>query len=84
MAMALGLPCISTAYPFAVEALADGRGILIPFRDSNVIARAICYALEDEDRARAIGKKARKYTKTWDQVAQMFVSLLHPTRMSLS
>ncbi|CAE7805709.1 unnamed protein product, partial [Symbiodinium microadriaticum] len=76
MAMAMGLPCISTTYPFAVEALADGRGILIPFRDAHMLAGAIGYALEDTDRAREMGGRARKYTKTWDQVAQKFLNLL--------
>jgi polysaccharide biosynthesis protein PslF len=77
MAMGMGLPCVSTPYPFAVEALASGRGVLVPFREAGVLANAISYVLEDEERAREMGKAAQKYAVSWDAVAQKFINLLN-------
>lgn len=77
MAMGMGLPCVSTPYPFAVEALSNGRGVLVPFREASVLAKAISYVLDDEERAKEMGKSAQKYTVSWDEVAQKFINLLH-------
>lgn len=42
-----GHAVVSTPYWHAQELLADGRGILVPFRDSQAIAEGVCTYLED-------------------------------------
>jgi len=75
MAMGLGLPCISTPYPFAHEMLGDSSGILIPFADSTSITRAVLYLLSNPRRAAAMGMRARAKTHTWNEVASVFLEL---------
>src|SRR5260370_15288041 len=57
-AFGCGKAVISTPYWHAEELLADGRGILVPFRDTEAIARAICGLLPHEPRRHAMRKKA--------------------------
>ena len=45
-----GKAVVSTPYWHAEELLADGRGVLVPFRDAPAIAREIVSLLEDEPR----------------------------------
>lgn len=50
MAMANGLPVVSTPYRFAVEVLQQQRGLLVPFSDNGpLLQEAICRLLGDEE-----------------------------------
>jgi hypothetical protein len=42
-----GKAVVSTPYWHAQELLADGRGVLVPFRDSKAIAEGVCQYLDD-------------------------------------
>ncbi|MFA9197044.1 MAG: glycosyltransferase family 4 protein [Aliarcobacter sp.] len=42
-----GKAVISTPYWHAQELLAEGRGMLVPFRDSGAIAKSVCALLDD-------------------------------------
>ena len=53
-----GKAVVSTPYWHAQELLADGRGLLVPFRDSASIADAVLAYLDDGDRMRATREKA--------------------------
>lgn len=82
-AVALGKAVISTPYLCAQELLADGRGLLVPFRADGAIATALLGLLDDDDRRRKLagraaefgrslswGAVARKYWRLMDEVAQ--------------
>ena len=69
-----GKAVISTPYRYAKELLADGRGVLVPFRDSQAIADKILALLENEAEANAMRKRAYKYGRNmiWPAVAQQY------------
>ena len=46
-AIGAGKVCISTPYLYAKEVLADGRGIIVPFRNSQAIADAVIEICKD-------------------------------------
>lgn len=45
-----GKPVVSTPYWHAQELLAEGRGILVPFRDPGAIAKGVCEFLDHPER----------------------------------
>jgi len=53
-----GKAVLSTPYWYAEELLADGRGLLVPSRDSAAIASSMISALEDEAGRHAMRKRA--------------------------
>jgi glycosyltransferase involved in cell wall biosynthesis len=77
-ALAAGKAIVSTPYLHAVEALADGRGLLVDFRDASAIATSVSRILSDpalkeslESRAYAYGRKM-----AWPNVGRRFVELM--------
>jgi len=70
-AVGAGKPCISTEYLYAKEILGDGRGVLIPFRDSDAIAQSVINLWQNKIEREQIQKKAYKYGRfmTWSSVA---------------
>ncbi|SHK47145.1 glycosyltransferase family 4 protein [Rhodothermus profundi] len=70
-----GKAVISTPYWHAEELLADGRGILVPFRDADAIAKAINRLLDNEAERHAIRKRAYLYGRQmiWPVVAQRYL-----------
>ncbi len=71
-ALGLGKAVISTPYWYAEELLADGRGILVPFRDSKAIAAALSGLLDDPDACEAIRRRAFDFGRamTWPRVGE--------------
>jgi glycosyltransferase involved in cell wall biosynthesis len=69
-----GKAVISTPYRYAKELLEEGRGILVPFRDSKAIAEKILYLLDNEAERNAIRKRAYLYGRNmiWPAVAQSY------------
>jgi glycosyltransferase involved in cell wall biosynthesis len=57
-AVGSGRAVISTPYRYAQELLADGRGILVPWRDPEAIAREVNGLLGDEPRRLAMRDRA--------------------------
>lgn len=57
-AYALGTPVVSTPYWHAAELLADGRGALCPFGDSEAFARAATALIADPARRASIKERA--------------------------
>jgi len=84
-AFGCGKAIISTPYWHAQELLADGRGVLVPFADSDAIAREICALLADENRRHAMRKRAYLLGRemVWSHVAQLYMDEFQQARASV-
>lgn len=76
-AMGTGKAVISTPYWHARELLADNRGRLVPFRDSNALAEQILDLLDHESELNALRKRAYTYCRqmVWPRVGQDYLDL---------
>ena len=79
-----GKAVVSTPYWYAEELLADGRGVLVPFGDSEALAREICELLRDEPRRHAMRKKAYMLGREmiWSHVAHLYMESFQRARRS--
>ncbi|HOR01751.1 MAG TPA: glycosyltransferase family 4 protein [Candidatus Woesebacteria bacterium] len=70
-AVGAGKICISTRYLYAKELLAGGRGVLVPFKDSKAIAKAVIDLFKNDDKRKEMQRKAYEYGRfmTWSNVA---------------
>jgi glycosyltransferase involved in cell wall biosynthesis len=77
-ALGAGKAIVSTAYLHAKEALADGRGILVPFRDSAALAGAVDYLLDHPDRAKALERASYAYASdmSWPRSGEHWLALM--------
>ena len=66
-AVGAGKAVISTPYIYARELLAEGRGVLVPWRDAPAIAREVIALVSDRERRRAMC--ARRPRMVWDDLA---------------
>ena len=76
-AVGAGKAVISTPYWHAQELLADGRGLLVPFRDHQAMAGAISRLIDDVSERTAIRKRAYTHGRSmiWKEVAKSYVAL---------
>ena len=74
-AFGCGKPVISTPYWHAEELLADGRGVLVPFRDSAAIAQQVCALLRNEPERQAMRRRAYGQGREmiWSHVAHLYM-----------
>jgi glycosyltransferase involved in cell wall biosynthesis len=74
-AVGSGKAVISTPYFYARELLADGRGILVPWRDSQTIAGAVVDLLSDDAKRLAICARAAAHGRSmvWPAVARRYL-----------
>ena len=82
-AVGAGKAVISTPYRYATELLADGRGILVPARDSAAIATEVIGLLDDPAKADAMRRLASTHGRAmeWGTIARRHVaSLAHAAR----
>jgi len=77
-----GKAVISTPYWHAQELLADGRGVLVPFRDSHAIAEAVKGLLRDESARHAMRKSAYLLGRemVWQQVGHAYARVFDEAR----
>ncbi|MFH1017618.1 MAG: glycosyltransferase family 4 protein [Pseudomonadota bacterium] len=80
--VAAGKPVISTPYWYAEELLAEGRGILVPFRDSQAIAGRVIELLATEADRHAIRKRAYLFGRemVWPKVAAGYMQAFEEVR----
>ena len=76
-AMATGRVIVSTPYLYAEELLADGRGFLYPFRDTQALAETLSRLLTDAKLFDATRRRAYEYGRsmTWPRVGVEYVNL---------
>lgn len=77
-AVGAGKAVISTPYRYATELLAEGRGILVPWRDAAAIAREVTGLLDDPRRTAAMRHRAAEHGRgmAWGAVARRHVGSL--------
>jgi glycosyltransferase involved in cell wall biosynthesis len=82
-AFGCGKAVISTPYSHAAELLADGRGALVPFRDSTALAREIIDLLENESRRHMLRKQAYLLGRdmVWSHAAHRFMESFQKARL---
>ena len=70
-AVGAGKSCISTGYLYAKEILSQGRGVIVPFKDSQAIADAVIKIYKNPEKRKTIESKAYEYGRfmTWSSVA---------------
>jgi glycosyltransferase involved in cell wall biosynthesis len=77
-AVGSGKAVVSTPYLFAEEILANGRGRLVPFRDSESLAKEINDLFSSERKRNTIRKNAYLYGRemVWKEVAERYLRLV--------
>ena len=78
-ALGAGKAIVSTPYLHAVEALADGRGVIVPFRDAGAIADAVRGILGDPELKQRFERRAYAYGRetAWPAVGRRVLALTH-------
>ncbi|MFH1498382.1 MAG: glycosyltransferase family 4 protein [Verrucomicrobiota bacterium] len=74
-AFGAGKAVVSTPYWHAAELLDDGRGVLVPFGDSDAIAREIRDLLRDEPRRSTLRRNAHRAGRdmVWSRSAERYL-----------
>ena len=77
-AVGSGNAVVSTPYLFAEELLADGKGRLVPFRDSGRLAAEINDLLSHDHKRNSIRKEAYLYGRgmIWKKVSERYLKLI--------
>ena len=73
-AVALGNAVVSTPYWYAEELLGNGRGVLVPFKNSDAMAKKIIDLLDNEGKRVRMRKKAYEFGRdmVWGSVAENY------------
>jgi glycosyltransferase involved in cell wall biosynthesis len=81
-AFGAGKAVISTPYWYAEELLADGRGVLVPTRDSDAIANAAINLLSNDSHMQDTASRAGEFGRAmyWEHVANDYLSSFQRAR----
>jgi len=77
-----GKAIISTPYWYAEEMLAEGRGVLVPFRDPAALADHVINLLDNESERHAMRKRAYVFGREmiWPHVAKRYMESFESAR----
>jgi glycosyltransferase involved in cell wall biosynthesis len=77
-ALGAGKAIVSTPYLHAVEALAEGRGVLVPFRDSGGLAAAVTSLLDNPVHKHELELAAYEYANdmSWPRTGEHWLALM--------
>lgn len=77
-AVGTGTPVVSTPFWHAEELLDDGRGILVPFNDSEGMAKEINHLFTNNHEREMMRFKAYQYGRsmTWKEVSKKYLNLV--------
>ncbi len=83
-AVGSGKAVISTPYRYARELLAEGRGILVPWKDSAAIANEVIGLLDAPERRADLQQRAADFGRTmgWPIVARRYVEVFERARLT--
>ena len=81
-AVGSGRAVISTPYWYARELLADGRGILVPWKDPGAIAREVIDLLGNDEKRLELSRRAAAYglNMRWPAVARSYMQSFERAR----
>lgn len=81
-ALGSGKAVVSTPYWYARDVLADKRGRLVPFRDSEKLAAECLHLFDHEVSRHAMRKRAYTYSRKmiWKEVARQYLKLFTETK----
>jgi glycosyltransferase involved in cell wall biosynthesis len=81
-AIACGKATISTPYWYTQEMLADGRGVLIPFRDPEALAGQIAWLLTNPVERDRLWKRAYDFGRqlVWEKVGSAYMTAFERVR----
>jgi glycosyltransferase involved in cell wall biosynthesis len=81
-ALGAGKAVISTPYMYARELLAEGRGILVPWKDPRAIASEVVGLLGDDAKRQALCERAAAHGRSmvWSAVARRYMESLERAR----
>lgn len=79
-----GRVIVATPYWHASELLSEKRGFLVPFRDSQAIAAAVCESLGDPARMQRIRRRAYEASRAniWPAVGRRYLETFEQARAS--
>jgi glycosyltransferase involved in cell wall biosynthesis len=82
IALGAGKAVISTPYWHAKELLAEGRGILVPFKNPDAIAQAVLGLLDNDGDRHAMRKRAYLHSREtiWQKTAQKHMKCFQRAR----
>lgn len=81
-ALGAGKAVISTPYPYARELLAEGRGILVPWKDSSAIGAEIVGLLDNPEKRLGLRQRAAAHGRAmlWPAVAHSYLRTFERAR----
>jgi hypothetical protein len=85
-AMGTGKAVISTPYWYATEMLAEGRGIIVPFKNPDAIAEHINDLLANDASLHTMRKKAYVFCReaTWKEVSRRYLEVFSEVQLNRS
>ena len=86
IALGAGKAIVSTPYWHARELLADKRGVLVPFENSDAIAEAVVALLENDAERHAMRKRAYLHSRgtIWPNTARAYMATFQRARFERS